>query len=100
MVDIWYMIHDCKIELTKFLGDIIISIIPHELLFPASIHNGRIQQPQRVSRHGHHPFDAAEGEEDQLLLELIVVRHVVQQVGLQCWRQKRHHFLENGPVLK
>ena len=59
----------------------------------------RFQQPQRVSRHGHHPFDAAEGEEDQLLLELIVVRHVVQQVGLR-WRQKRHHFLENGPVLR
>ena len=32
--------------------------------------------------HGHHPFDAAEGEEDQLLLKLIVVRHVVQQIGL------------------
>ena len=45
---------------------------------------------------GHHPFNAAEGEEDQLLLKLIVVRHVVQQVGLQCSRvvghRHQHHF--------
>ena len=38
------------------------------------------QLPKRV-----HPFNAAEREKDQLLLELVVICHVIQQICLSRW---------------